>query len=428
MSSSILIPASALETTMKRLSRLAKQAHVGLTVCPGVTYQYRKTRQFISKRCHISGLMVQKQVIRVDENVVLECARVTVGDLPRCNGHEFLGKIVHTEAGNMLQLAAHAQSEVIPEEWKTAKPTCDHCHTKRSRKDTFIIKTPEGKIQRVGRNCLADFLKVNPAEMVALAAFEDAWLEASKDDDGEEGGWGSSSGWGPSMWWYLCCCFSAVRRNGFVKSRPDSDEVIPTYSEALGLAMPFRGGGRNADHLKRLWEEGQPTEQDMADAIGAILWLDENTDDGNYIHNLKVGLQLRMVQRENMGLVASLPAAYSRAMGIIAAKKARPTDAGHWGEIKGRSSVEVTVLSVIHCEPGPFGANDLIKMVTDAGHELVTFTQSASAPSPRDVGRRFELRGTVKKHSSYQGRAQTELSRCEWTDINASDDQKEAVA
>src|SRR3954470_6769761 len=154
MSCSILVPEQVAKSTFKRLARLAKKAGVEVTLVAGTTPVYRKARMTKSwtDGC---GKVHHYEALQVNTDQLLECARITVGELPKHNGHLFLGKIVHTEAGNLLALAPESQQAKLPPEWRTAKPTCDHCNTQRSRKDTFIIQTPEGEIKRVGRNCLA---------------------------------------------------------------------------------------------------------------------------------------------------------------------------------------------------------------------------------------------------------------------------------
>jgi hypothetical protein len=429
MSCSILIPTSAFEKTMKRLSRLAKQAAVELTEVPGSTFIYRKTRQWREKLRPDGTVRERYQVIEIDQNVVLECSRLTVGELPSENGFHFLGKIVHTEAGNMLMLAPSARNEQLPEEWKIAQNTCDHCKTARRRKDTFIIKTPEGNIMRVGRNCLADFLKTSPASMIAISAFQDAYLSLVEDDGEEGGGWGSG-GWGPSLWHFLVCAFASTRKHGFVKAGDwqDSEEQTktPTKQDAMFLANPCPKDDSWNQAVKKAWVAGQPTDVDTADAIGALLWLDQNPDQGQYIHNLKVACQLPAITGDNQGLVASLPAAYNREMGKIALKKAEKAataQSKHVGTVGERLTVEATVLTVQPLESmSRWGGSDLIKLVTDDGCVIVTFTTSASSPRQRDVGKRYSVKGTVKKHDTYKGVANTQMTRCAFTCLETAEE------
>lgn len=410
---------------MKRLGRLAKQANVELTMVPGATAIYRKTRQQRTRPDPSNpGHLYPYYVYEIDPNVVLECSRVTVGELPRENGFDFLGKIVHTEAGNMLQLAPHARGEAFPEEWKTAQNTCDHCKTARRRKDTFVIKTPEGNIMRVGRNCLADFLKTSPASMIAISAFEDELLSLRETDPDAEGGWGGCGGWGPSLWQYLLCSFASVRKHGFVKAdgwqEGEEQSKMPTKNDAMFLANPCpKDDSRVGAELKKLWLEGQPIDIDTVDAIGALIWLEQNTDQGQYIHNLTVACSLPGIRKENQGLVASLPAAYNRAMGKIAlqkAEKAVTAQSKHVGTVGERLTVEATVLTVQPLESmSRWGGSDLIKLVTDEGCVLVMFTTSSSSPRQRDVGKRYTVKGTVKKHDNYKGTANTQMTRCAFT-------------
>jgi hypothetical protein len=203
----------------------------------------------------------------------------------------------------------------------------------------------------VGRNCLADFLKTSPASMIAISAFQDELLSITDGDSEDEGGvWGGGAGWGPSVWWYLCCAFASTRMNGFVKSGDWQDgpsTKVPTRTTAMFLANPCpKDDNQLGVSLKKEWKEGQPTDVDVTDAVGALIWLEQNTDTGQYIHNLTVACSIPGLQRETQGLIASLPAAYNRAMGKIALAKAVPAVSKHYGTVKERITVEVTVMTV----------------------------------------------------------------------------------
>lgn len=414
MSCSILVPQPVAKPVIKRLARLAKKAGVEVVEVPGNSYVYRKRRM---EKTHKDdwGTTRVYTFLEVDTTQVMECSRVTVGDMPKFNGHTFLGKLVHTEAGNLLAMAPHAREQKLPSEWREAKPTCDHCNTQRSRTETFIIQTPEGAVKRVGRNCLADFLMGDPAGMVALSLFEDAlreYTEADPDDD--EKTWGGALRWTPTMFHFLCCAFASVETNGFVKA--DAGVGTPTKFDAMFLA-----DGYNATHGERRsredWKKRQPTEDHWVEAIGALLWVaDEDGRSSEYIHNLQVSLQMTTVGRPNSGLVASLPMVYARHLGKLAElRRSQPLPTSqHLGSKGERMDLKVLVVGVHSYESQDGEVRTVVKARTTEGSDVVTFT-SGKHPLVEDIGKQVSVRGTVKDHSHFAGRAQTVLSRCVWS-------------
>src|SRR6188474_1381037 len=132
MTVSILIPEDLSKDILRRLGNLARKCGVSHDVIPGTTlwapYGHAHDR--------------------------VECVRVTVGEFPRANGWTFVAKIEHTVAGNLISCAP---GETLDESYRTAKAHCDHCNTQRGRTETFVIRSPEGELKQIGRNCLADF-------------------------------------------------------------------------------------------------------------------------------------------------------------------------------------------------------------------------------------------------------------------------------
>lgn len=404
MAQSILIPACVYDKVIKRLGRLAKDADVELTLIEGTSIVYRKAA--VVKK--VVGYEPFK-VHQLDMTQALECKRVTIEDMPSCNGFEFIGKLVHTEAGNLIAMAGSAQGEVTPEAWRTAKPTCDHCKTKRTRKDTFIIRCPDGSIKRIGRNCLADFLMTEPSQLIAAAVFEDSLRMLETADEEEWGSFGGGFGWALATEHYLACAVASIEQRGFFKS---GSEEMTTRADASFLAGPMPTG---ADHLSAQmradWKANQPTPEHHARAVELVLWLEANEDKSDYIYNLKVALSLPVIRRETEGLVASAPQAYNRHLGQIAERKARETevDAGYMGEIKERLVFSAVVLNVrvVQVE-GPWGGGRLTTLRTPQGHEIVTWS---SVCSEHDMGKTIRIKGTVTKHSMYKGKHQTTVNR-----------------
>lgn len=384
---SILIPVDLSESIIKRLSRLACQAGAALTINDGTTVAYRRTLRSVHSN------------YEVDTTQALECARVTVESMPRVNGYQLIGKLTHTEAGNIIAMSPAAQGETTPAEWRSAKPTCDHCATARRRNETFIVRCPDGAIKRVGRNCLADFLATDPAQFIAQGTFDDVWQSVSNGWDDDFGGFGGAR-WSVATAHYVACATASVRQRGFIKRGAEGQ---CTAGDAAFLA----GRCPSDERTKQAWVDGQPTEADIERAACAMKWAAESTDPSDYSHNLRVAVALPTADRFQ-GILASLPQAYNRHLGQISERAAKPVSS-HVGAIGERLDTLVTVERVSAYE-SLYGIKRVVSMVTDDGNVLITFT-TGQGVCAEDTGKRFSIRGTVKRHGDYKGTAQTELSR-----------------
>lgn len=82
------------------------------------------------------------------------------------NDWEFIAVVENTGAGNIIR--QYNTDIEVPEKYRTTEPVCEHCNTKRRRKDTYLIynqKTQEWK--QVGKTCLCEFTQGMDAEEVA---------------------------------------------------------------------------------------------------------------------------------------------------------------------------------------------------------------------------------------------------------------------
>lgn len=421
MASSILIPSTVAEKTSKRLGKLANTAGVEFAKVPGETTIFRRAYETFYKRDHYTGKLEPYKRLAVDTNQALVCERFTIGELPRFNGHTFIGKVTHTKEGNMLALARQFTDREVPFDWRAAKATCDHCCTARSRKETFLLQATDGSIVRVGRNCLADFLMASPEQLIALSVFQDVLRECSgeSDEDGEGcGGWG---GWRYSPLHFLACAVSVTERVGFI-SREQADIRM---MQSTRNTTEWLADSGNKDHgredMRQAWRDGQPTVEHWARAVECLLWLEaQDSSASQYMHNLKVAILQPVCDNKNAGIIASLPNAYARAMGeaskraAVSKLSALASKNEHYGTVGERNDFHVTVTGA-HGYVGSFGPGTVVTMLTDDGLTFVSFA-TGNAPSEQDVGKRMAFRGTIKAHTERKGVKQTIFNRCIWSE------------
>jgi hypothetical protein len=225
---------------------------------------------------------------------------VVHGEAPCVSGHTFVARIEHTEAGNIMSKAPGCESVPVSPELRDAPPTCDHCNTNRRRKDTFLLRKDEtGELIRVGRNCLADFLRSEDAEEALRVWNLLTEIRVACIDPDEPGGWGGGSHCYDSTVYYVACVVRAIALHGWTsrKAAYEQDELTSTADDAnfaCGPCPTYNGA-------KKDWDEAQPTKDNSEEAVKAVEWAKALTGDSDYEHNLKVACSLDYVKPKNKG-------------------------------------------------------------------------------------------------------------------------------
>jgi hypothetical protein len=338
-----------------------------------------------------------------------------VGEAPKYAGWSFLAALEHFDGENIIRAVPECS---VPEVYRTRGPVCDHCSAKRRRNETYVLKHEDGRVLQVGSTCLGDFLGTDTAGKLAASA---SYLAAARGcaEEGCEGLGGSGSG-DVTLEEYLVYVAWVVRNEGWM-SRTKARET------GSGCASADRASILMSDQRARQEAGFDPSAEDVATAAGAAAWGEAITDvdiareTGDYLHNLRVIARSGIVGYKSMGLAASMVVAYQRALGRArkaAERSARPVSE-YVGTVKVRQDFgEVTLDFVTGFETG-YGYTTLLKFVAPSGAVLV-WKSSSTELSRSDVGKKYMLTGTVKKHEEYKGCKQTIVSRCKAVEVQAS--------
>lgn len=133
--------------------------------------------------------------------------KLVVPELKIDGGWEFIGRVDHEAIGNLIVSVPGTEHGVdLHKMFGNSEPSyCDHCNTTRRRTSTFVLKNAEGKIKRVGRQCLKDYLPGGERGVSAVVGYAQylsdiaerlrIWESKSGEGDYEEGmgGGGRSS-------------------------------------------------------------------------------------------------------------------------------------------------------------------------------------------------------------------------------------------
>jgi hypothetical protein len=390
----------------KELEKLAKKAR--RFGCPDIQVAVGESRVVKSHRKGWDGEMYVVKEHLTD--LLIE------GEAPRFGDHEFLAHIERTPNGNIVDTRPDIKD--LDPAWRTTDGRCEHCKTSRRRTDIYIVRdTTNGTQLQVGRTCLRDYLGMDDPKAIA------ARFRFFREMRESEEGWGGGSvAWACSIEELLRLAAVSIRLFGWCsKGQAQNDEsVTPTVSYVdLGLSARSKlDKGSLA-----LYDQIQDAvgDEDTTVAQATMTWVRGANADSDYMHNLKVVLTDDMLyDPKRMGLVVSAVSGYLRSQEReVRRTKTFETDvqSTHIGEPGERiRGILVTKESGRVVGSNEWGETIMIKFRDDAGNIYSWFTSTGSG---KQDGERAVIDGTVKRHNSYLGVKETQLTRVKVKEIAA---------
>lgn len=328
--------------------------------------------------------------------------------IARVNGWRFAATLEHTEKGNIIKKVD--DSIEVPERYYSCEPVCEHCKTRRSRKDTFIVFNEEtGEFKQVGKRCLCDFTNGLSAEAVARYL---SWFDELVQ--GEEP---YSGGYGPRYYEtddLLRYYAETIRKFGYVKA----GEAESTRDRGFAFFLARERGNCLSEKRRRELNEEMdavlfdPESVEVTQMVAdALAWLKEQEPDGNYMHNLKTICSMEYVKGAHTGFLCSLFPTWNRELEKEEKRRREAESAAaseYVGEIGKRMKFKIADASCLTSWETMYGMTWLWKFVDEAGNVLIWKSSNWLDPEKKIV----ELTGTVKEHSEYGGVKQTVVTRC----------------
>jgi hypothetical protein len=400
------IPASRLPDVEKLIARFARKAAKLGAAAPAIVSREEFSRFWIVNR---SGNVVAgpwdglPACVRDDVDLCeLEMVKIDVaGERPVIAGWSFAAVLERTEGGTLLRKSPYFEAE-LPHAYRTAESVCEHCRTRRARKETFVLHGVEsGAWMQVGRQCLQDFLaSASPSAWLAAYEFERSIAELC--DEPEEG-WGGGAFGAPVIATsiFVACAFAVCRLEGYLPaSRADMKTPTGAYVQN-GLSSTKR---EDRDAMLSL-----VTERDRANATAALAWIADAdaSGDSDFMHNLRVVAACPSVRRAN--LLASLVPSFDRELSRKAEVGVRLNEHLPGASAGSKFCARVTVVRKNVYEHD-HGWTSKISF-EDADGRLVFWSTSSSELAVGDV---VILRGAVKSLSEFNGRLQTIVTRCKY--------------
>ena len=87
--------------------------------------------------------IIEREIEGLTREVVVYDVKLT-GDAPKLNGWTFVCRVEHTKAGQIVSGPAGSNEDLS--RWHECDAhECDHCHTNRDRRDTFVLRDEAGQ-------------------------------------------------------------------------------------------------------------------------------------------------------------------------------------------------------------------------------------------------------------------------------------------
>lgn len=332
------------------------------------------------------------------------------------NGWRFVASVEHTGNGNIIR--KNSDDVDIPTRYYEGEPICEHCNSKRRRKDTYIVYNDDTEeFKMVGSSCLADFTGGLSAEAVAqYIALFDTLIEGDAPTPGFH-----------SHPYYhiedvLLHAKKFVNDLGYRSSAYSDEYSDSTKDIVIESFLVANGGGDKflREKLKKHFDkypEAYDTEANKQFVADAIEYIKSIEDEGNndYIHNLKVIVNSEFVDFRNFGYAVSIIPFYQRHLNNIAYErrvKAQAEEEARNSEFVGNEKDRVTinnpVVTYITGWETMYGYTQRYKIVDESGNVFM-WDSSTGIDDEKDIS---NIVGTVKKHDEFRGVKQTWLTRC----------------
>lgn len=354
-----------------------------------------------------------------DENGQEQISRFVIVDCEgtaKVNGWRFAATIDHFETGNIIRKMI---SDVeVPEKYYTAAPECEHCHSHRHRKDTYLVYNEETKeFKQVGSSCLCDFTNGFSAEAAAsYIALFDSLMEF------EAPGSGSSH----KTWFetrnILRYAVDIVNHIGYAPTtdqfgdyNPDSTKNFVTAALDYDAHRAVRIDRERTENYRDRFGDHSNDPEVLEEVEKILKHFQEAEASNDYMHNLQVLANSDYVDARNIGYTVSMVATYNRHVQKVLEKARRDEKhaqeaqvSNYLGSVGDRLEIKNPTVERITSWETQFGMVIRYKLTDESGNVLMWDCSSFIEPD-KEVK---SIKGTVKKLDTFNNVKQTWLTRC----------------
>lgn len=340
---------------------------------------------------------------------------VEVEGIAKINDWVFVATIQHKDNGNIIR---QFKTDIeIPEIYRSTDSICEHCNTRRIRKDTYLIYNESTQeFKQVGKSCLQDFTNGLSAENVAqYISWFDEIIEGQQVDSLN------------SKKYYavedvILHSIETIKHYGFISkamAMESNDRFIKTTTERV-IEFMFPHRCMNTKDILKEMEKisyNYENEANKTELKKMLEWLSKTDNDSQYIYNLKTTVADGYCEHRDFGLLVSLPSAYFKALEreqdklLREQKRAKKlllnANKQYIGNVGERLDIDISSVECITSYPTIYGITRIYRFETVSGDILIWKTSNFIEHTDKIK----KIKATIKAHNEYKDEKQTEISR-----------------
>lgn len=322
-----------------------------------------------------------------------------IGMIPKIAGYSFVAKIEHRhdESGSFIGNLIKSHTHEVDSSYRNKLSECNHCKTRRYRKNTYLLEDSSKKIIQVGSECLKDFMTKKDLDNLVFLATLIKTLDTYSDFDR------TSFKIKPTVKVvdFITVCLDAISKHGWVPKSSFSTKEPSTYHVAWNYfyedkALEDYNNLEMTDSNRKLVDEYIDTQ------------IVNNPSRSYFSENLFILIKQNIVMIKDCALLATIAKEISKQeYKKVVPNKIDNIYNGTIGDIfKGKVKVKK-----INSFDSKFGRSFIVEMISLDNNSLVkTFTTAQSLIS-LEAGTEVEIQGTIKKHEEFNQLKSTVLSR-----------------
>jgi len=395
------IPVAEMPELNKRIERAAKGA-MRIGVMPPMLQEVE--RGFETNISSSTGMR---------SSVEIALVILTGGDVSPGHEWKYLGIVHHTGTDkNYVSLLPGVGAGGL-ENFDTTEPICQHCHTRRRRVKTFLVKSPRGDVRQVGYSCLEDYIGFAPEAAARHAEKLLDLVGLLSESEAKVKSWAKSgSGYDPSATGffdpeqYLSWVAKEIRESGWTSRSEAWDKGGVSTADQARTHLLGALSGSYTD---------LPNKDDQRVAGDALFWIQTGLAGwkrlSDYQQVLVALSKEKLIAYKDLPKLAAGYPLWQREMERLSTMG----DSKWIGDLKERINIRVRVIKVI-VRDSYFGLQHIYYMEDQDGNQLVWYS---TASQTMEQGEEYMLRGTVKKHEDSRGVKRTVLTNCRIGEIPA---------
>lgn len=334
---------------------------------------------------------------------------VEVEGTAKIENWECVAVVENHDAGNIIR---KINTEIdIPNRFKFTENICEHCNSKRQRKNLYVIhnvNTDEWK--QVGGSCLK--LYTNGLNMEYITAYMDGITTLEEAN--------SVPASGGNVYYaveeVLSYAVEVIDKVGYFNAQSQFATkymVSPFLYNHLYKAIELVNKDLKANKFNVRLESEDFFKEETKSTVEAIIEYYKGIDDDTeFIHNIKVLLNEGYTTIKNIGFLCYLSVGYAKHIQKEIEKAERMKEKHeHFGEVGKRyKDMKIKLFRCTTAWETQWGITYIHQIVLEDGTVLTWKTSDAMCLEPKQEFDKITF--TVKNHGEYKGQKQTEVARC----------------